>query len=97
MIALVSFCLEMVLMFAKHHFLSMLTYLAILGIFLLNYFDMHYIKSCLIVAASSVLFDLIWIIAEADVPSILFRTTGTPSPPPNAQPFSPASSGSHIS
>jgi hypothetical protein len=50
-------------MFAKHHFLSMLTYLAILGIFLLNYFDMHYIKSCLIVATSSVLFDLIWIIA----------------------------------
>jgi len=53
----------MFMMFVKHHFLSMLTYLAILGIFMLNYFDKFYIRSCLILTAISVVLDFIWVLA----------------------------------
>jgi hypothetical protein len=47
-----------------------------LGIFLLNYFDKYYIKTCLYLTVISVVLDFIWVIAEADVVIVLFSLTG---------------------
>lgn len=48
-------------MFHKHHFLSLLAYLAVFGIFFLGYFDQHYIRFVLITLVVSVLLDLAWL------------------------------------
>lgn len=83
--------MEMFMMFVKHHFLSMLVYLTILGIFLLNYFDKYYIKTCLYLTAISVVLDFIWVIAEADVVVVLFSLTGIRKDLPNILTFNPDS------
>jgi hypothetical protein len=54
-------------MFQKHHFLSLLAYVAVLSIFMLNYFDKTYIRVTLYLLIISIFFDFLWIIVQADV------------------------------
>ncbi len=66
-LALASFFIEFFLMFVRQHFLNMMTYLAILSIFFLNYFDAIYIRLTTYLLVGSISFDLMWVIAQADV------------------------------
>lgn len=54
-------------MFQKHHFLSMLAYVAVLAIFLMNYFDKAYIRATLSLLAASIFLDFLWVLLQADV------------------------------
>jgi hypothetical protein len=74
--ALSCFVIEFFLMFVKHHFLSMMTYMAVTSIFFLNYFDKTFIRLTLYMLFGSVLFDLLWIILQADVIVSILSTIG---------------------
>ena len=60
-------CIELILMFHKHHFYSLLAFLAVLAIFVLNYFDNKYMKFVLANLGISCLLDLVWMFVLANV------------------------------
>ena len=64
---LVSLPIELILVFVRHHFLNSLCYLFVLGIFLLNYFDRSYVRTCLVMMLVSIILDFIWVLAMAGV------------------------------
>lgn len=70
------FVLELILMYHRHHFYDLVVYLAVLGIFMLNYFDMYYIRFCLGMLALGMLLDLVWVILNADVSRSICRIIG---------------------
>ncbi len=53
--------LEIIVMFQKHHFYSLLAYLSIYAIFFLGYFDLHYMRFVKINLVVSALLDIVWI------------------------------------
>lgn len=63
-------------MFHKHHFLSLLALLSVLGIFFGGYFDGYYMKFVKILLVVSVLFDVAWFVISFNVNFILFSNTG---------------------
>lgn len=64
------------MMFLKHHFLSMMAYMAVNSIFFLNYFDKTFIRITLYLLAGSIFFDLLWVILQADVNMSIFSIIG---------------------
>ena len=66
-ITCLAFLFELVCMFLRHHFLNSLAYLAVIGIFFLNYFDKNYIRVCLALLGISIILDIVWAIEEAKV------------------------------
>jgi xanthine/uracil permease len=58
---------ELFCMYVRHHFMNTLAYLAIISIFLLNYFDKNYMRFTLITTAIAVGCDLLWLISHSDV------------------------------
>jgi hypothetical protein len=76
-VTLACFVLEFFLMYEKHAFLSLLAYVAVLCIFLLNYFDKTYIRLTLYLLIASVFLDFLWVLLQADVSMALFSTIGT--------------------
>lgn len=90
-IVVVAACLELVLMFHKHHFYNSLVYISIFAIVLLGYFDKYYMRFVLLNLLISILFDFIWIFATASVPLPSPSPTGTPTRPPTTPPYKPPS------
>ena len=78
-------------MFTRHHFLNLLGYILVLSIFSLNYFDKYTINTTLAVLGVSVLLDLIWIIAEADVNMTISSLIGTLMDKLSIRPFNQVS------
>ena len=66
-LSLICLLVELIIMFHKHHFFSLLAVLAVLAIFFLNYFDKHYIRFALVVLAVASLFDLVWVFVHTRV------------------------------
>ena len=54
-------------MYVKDHFLGMMTLLAIIGIYFLNYFDKLYMRVCILSIITSVIFDVIWLLTMSGV------------------------------
>ena len=69
---LILLFVELILMFHKHHFYSLLAYLSIYGIFFLNYFDKIYVKFILINLGISNVLDIAWMVVMANVIYLLF-------------------------
>lgn len=92
-ITIILFALELIICFHKHHFYNSLVYIAIFAIVILGYFDKYYMKFILFNLILSIVFDLIWIIAQASVPFHLFSPFGIPNHPPITPPFRLPSSG----
>lgn len=66
-LGLLLFFLELFVMMHKYHFLTLLSSIAVLSIFLLNYFDKKYISLTLGILAASLLLDLFWIVGGMTV------------------------------
>jgi hypothetical protein len=71
------FLMEMIITFHKHHFYSILVYICIFSIVVMGYFDKFYMKFILANLILSVVFDFIWILAQASVILVLFSPIGT--------------------
>lgn len=54
-------------MFVKPHFIALLAYLAVLSIYLLNYFDRPHVYTTLVFLLVSASLDFLWVILQADV------------------------------
>jgi nucleoside permease NupC len=80
LIAVVALLVEFILMFVKHHFLSLLCVLFVLSVFLLNYFDRNYIKFLLIFIAVTIAFDIAWLVIHFQVRRRLRSNIGTQCP-----------------
>jgi len=87
---------ELILMFVKDPFISSLAYLAVFGIYLLNYFDRYYVRVCMYLLLTSVVLDIIWLIVLPGVNIFKFSLTSTINLATDPT-FSLASSGSHTS
>ena len=68
---MLSLGLEMIMMFHKQHFYTLLTLCSVLCIFFLNYFDSTYIRLVIFNLILSSMFDMVWEISKAKVLSIL--------------------------
>lgn len=77
MIAIGAVAFELILMFVKPHFIALLAYLAVLSIYLLNYFDRPHVYTALLLLIASASLDFLWVILQADVSMSSFSTTGT--------------------
>jgi len=77
-LTVILFLLEMIITFHKHHFYSILVYICIFSIVVMGYFDKYYMKFILANLVLSVVFDFIWILAQASVRSMLFSPIGIP-------------------
>ena len=78
-ITIFLFALELIICFHKDHFYNTLVYLMIFAIVILGYFDKYYMKFVLLNLILSIGLDLVWVIAQASVFVLLFRTIGIPS------------------
>ena len=63
----IGLLVEVIVMFHKHHFFSLLALMAVMAIFALNYFDLHYMRFVLVTLAVSIIFDLLWIFVHTGV------------------------------
>ena len=70
-LGLLVFALELLISIHKLHFVSLLTILAVLAIFGLNYFDQNYIKLVLGMLIASVTLELLWVLFYMGVIIIL--------------------------
>jgi len=59
--------MEMIITFHKHHFYSILVYICIFSIVVMGYFDRYYMKFILVNLILSIIFDFVWILAQASV------------------------------
>ena len=66
-LSLICLLVELIIMFHKHHFLSLLAILSVIAIFFLNYFDKFYIRFSLAVLAIAAIFDLVWVFVHTRV------------------------------
>lgn len=66
-IAMISLGLEIIMMFHKNHFYTLLTLCSVLSIFFLNYFDSTFIKIVIANLLLSSVLDMIWEITNARV------------------------------
>ena len=71
-VLLLSFMMELILMFVKDPFISCMAYILVFGIYLLNYFDRSYIRLCLFALLTSVILNIVWLIVMAGVQLSLF-------------------------
>ena len=67
LLTILLFCVELVLMFHKHHFFSLLAFLSVFAIFFLNYFDQTYMRFVLINLGVSIILDIVWMAVLANV------------------------------
>lgn len=65
-------------MFTKHHFLNLLCLFGILSIFFLNYFDKNYMKFLLILIATTIIFDIVWLSVHARVNIFIIQEYWSP-------------------
>lgn len=63
-IACILTFIEIILMFHKHHFYSLLAYLSFFAIFLLGYFDLYYMRFVKVNLLISVVLDFVWLIVN---------------------------------
>lgn len=54
-------------MFIRHHFLNILTYISILSVFFLQYFNSTYMKLILTELFLAVGLDIAWLVVHAEV------------------------------
>ena len=76
MLTIILTCIEIVIMFHKHHFYSLLAYLSVFAIFFLGYFDFYYLRFVKINLLISVVLDVVWLIFNFDVHVSLSRNIG---------------------
>lgn len=67
MITMGAVAFELILMFVKPHFIALLAYVAVLSIYLLNYFDRPHVYTTLVLMAVSAFLDFLWVILQANV------------------------------
>lgn len=60
----------------KHHFLGLLTALAVLAIFALNFFNEAYIQLTLVLLTTSVISDVVWLALSFGVHALSLRIIG---------------------
>lgn len=77
MITIGAVAFELILMFVKPHFIALLAYVAVLSIYLLNYFDRIHVYTTMALLAVSANLDFVWVILQANVRMSSFSTTGT--------------------
>lgn len=76
LLAVVLTCFEIIIMFHKHHFYSLLAYISVFAIFFLGYFDLHYMRFVKINLLISVVLDLVWLIFNFNVNKMLLSNIG---------------------
>ena len=77
-VALLSIVLELIAMFAKHHFLTILALLQTASLFLMGYFDRHSVVLTMTLHTASLVFSFVWLLVMAsdmfDPPVLSDRT-----------------------
>lgn len=75
----IALLVELIVMFHKHHFFSLLALMSVMAIFFLNYFDMHYMRFVLVTLAVSIILDILWIIVHTGVDFFLIQEYWNPT------------------
>jgi len=76
-VAAITFPFELLEAFVKSGFLNVLAVVMVLTIFVLNYFDKQYVRTCIVGLVVSVLLDFFWLISFCGVIWPLHRVIGT--------------------
>ena len=64
---LIGLTVELIVMYQKHHFFSLLAFLSVFAMFFLNYFDKYYMGFVLGNLTVAVVLDLVWIFVRTGV------------------------------
>lgn len=97
LITLALLAVELVTLFHKHHFMTLLCLFMIISAFVLNYFEKKYVVLMMASLGISTIFDLAWLIAQAGVPFLRFSNTGIQQASPSTPASREGSSGSSSS
>ena len=66
-VSLITFFFEILSMFVRHHFNGGMVFAGVFSIFVLGYFDKHFIRTLLVSTGVNVILDLFWLIMHSDV------------------------------
>lgn len=67
LLTIILTCVEIIVMFHKHHFYSLLAFLSVFAIFFLGYFDQHYMRFVKINLFISIILDIVWLVLNFGV------------------------------